>query len=148
MRKFVAHTVSALSALFLCWNAAPVGAAEMQPGLWRFTQTTSGGPRARARASTRCVTPEQAKDPVRYFTPAGQSCVLASHSSFGSRISSSLRCTEGDTTTDVNATIVFSSPAAMTITTTVAAQSPRGSASAVMHGTGQLIGACGGRRRG
>jgi hypothetical protein len=140
---------SALTLATVYWllSAAPTAAATMEPGLWRFTQSTQGGGRARAKTTTRCVSAAQAGDPARFFQPLGRGCVLNSHSGFGSRITSTFRCSHGDGTTDVTSVISFASASEMSISTTMSVTSPRGTASAVLTGSGKRIGNCGGGRK-
>ena len=128
--------------VLLAGGGEDADAAEMQPGMWHFTQTTQGGGRSKSKASRRCVTAEQAKDPARYFTPIGRGCALVSHSNFGGRISSNLRCANGETTTDVQSTVSIASPTHLTISTTMTASVGGKSASVVVRGEGRRTGNC------
>jgi hypothetical protein len=133
----------ALAAIFAVLSG-PAAAAEMQPGMWRFTQTTTGASgRERPSRTTRCVPPAEAADPVRFFAPRSHgSCELIENSSFGSRISSRMRCTVGPATREVVTAISFDGPARMTMTTTVATSAGGKSASASVRGEGVRTGNC------
>jgi hypothetical protein len=146
MQQAARFPALALGAALFCMGAAPARAAEMAPGLWRFTQTTQVEGRGRTRANTRCITPAQAADPARYFAPRGQGCVLTANTAFGSRITSTVRCTQEGVTTEVSSTIVFANPASLSITTTSSSRTPRGTINAVLRGAGQRVAACGARR--
>jgi hypothetical protein len=131
-------------ALVACAAAAPASAAEMQPGQWRFTQTTQAGGRASTKATTRCVSPAQAKEPTAYFQPRGAGCAVTSLTNFGSRITSTLRCTQGAATSEITYTLIFASATDLTISTLLTS----GTASFTMTGQGKRVGECGasGRR--
>jgi hypothetical protein len=143
MSKTIVATLLALAAM-PALASAPATAAEMQPGLWRFTQTTAGASgRARTTSTTRCVRPAEAADPVRYFVPRSRgSCELVENSSFGSRISSKMRCTVGQATQEVGTAISFDGPARMTITTTLVTSAGGKSSSASLRGEGVRTGNC------
>jgi uncharacterized protein DUF3617 len=143
MRNAIVGSMLALTAM-LAASAAPAAAAEMAPGLWRFTQTTTGaGGRARTTRTTRCVRAAEAADPVRYFAPHSRGrCELIENSSAGSRISARLRCTAGETTQEVASLIAFESPTRFTITTTLATSAGGKTASASLRGDGVRSGAC------
>jgi hypothetical protein len=141
MNKLVAPLALALGIL-LATSAAPVAAAEMQPGMWRFTQTTQAGGRSKSRASSRCVSVAQAKDPASYFAPRGRDCALLSHSTFSGRISSTVRCTQGSTITDVTSTVSIESPTHLTLSSTMSAMVDGKSASVVVRGEGKRTGNC------
>ena len=143
MRTLALGTVVALGAIFAVLSG-PAAAAEMQPGMWRFTQTTTGASgRERPSRTTRCVPPAEAADPVRFFAPHSRgSCELIENSSFGSRISSRMRCTVGPATREVVTAISFDGPARMTMTTTVATSAGGKSASASVRGEGVRTGNC------
>jgi hypothetical protein len=144
MIRFAAATVALCAALSM--SLATPAAAQMQPGLWRFTQTTESGGRTRSRTTTRCVTAAQASDPAAYFHPRGAGCSLTSHSALGGRVTSSLRCTQGDVTSDITSVVSLSSPTQLTITTNVGLTTKSGRATVRMTGAGQRIGNCGSRR--
>jgi hypothetical protein len=119
-------------------------AAEMQPGLWIFTQRTTAGGRVRQSRTTRCMRPAEAKDPVRYFAPRarGSACQLTQNSVFGNRISAQLRCSAGETSTDVESIINIDAPTHMTISTTVTISAQGKSSSGGMSGEGVRRGNC------
>ena len=143
LHQLAARTVSALCALALSAHAVPARAAAMQPGLWSFTQQTTG---ARPKRTTRCVRPAEAADPVRYFAPrpAGRlaSCELTENSAFGNRVSSRLRCTAGPTSSELASIIKFDTPQHLTITTTLSTAAGGKSSNVGMRGEGKRIGDC------
>lgn len=141
MSKRIAPLALALGML-LAASAEPVAAVEMQPGMWRFTQTTQAGGRAKSRGKARCVSVAQAKDPARYFTPIGQGCALVSHSTLGSRISSTMRCTNGAATTDVISTVSIDTPTHLTMSSTMTVSAGSTSTSATIRGEGRRTGNC------
>jgi hypothetical protein len=50
--------------------ACPVCAIELQPGTWQETETGSeDGKPVPAKTETSCMTPEEAKDPLKGFSP-------------------------------------------------------------------------------
>ena len=140
--------VLALGALYFLLSAQPA-AAQMQPGLWRFTQRTDAGNNTKARGKTRtaCVTPEQAADAASYFQPRGRDCVLVQHSRFGTRLTSQVRCTQGGASSEISSTISIASPTELSITTSVVGSRGGQTVSARMQGEGRRIGDCGGRRK-
>jgi hypothetical protein len=148
MKVRVVCFVLALGALYLFLSAAPA-AAQMQPGLWRFSQSTDAGnnTKARAKVRTACLTPAQAEDAATYFQPRGRDCVLVQHSRFGTRLTSQIRCTQGGATSDISSTISLASPTQLSITTTVVGTRGGQTVSARMQGEGQRLGDCGGGRR-
>lgn len=139
-----------LAALALCagllFSSAAPAAAQMQPGLWRFTQTTESGGRSRARTSTRCVSLAQAKDPAAYFQPRGVGCALIAHNTWAGRVTSTMRCAQGDTTSEITSTVRVASPTQISITTTMGVTSKAGRATVRLTGSGERIGNCGARR--
>jgi Protein of unknown function (DUF3617) len=143
MRTLAVGTVAAVGGIFAVLSG-PAVAAQMQPGMWRFTQTTVGASgRERPSRTTRCVPPAEAADPVRFFAPRSDgSCELIENSSLGSRISSRMRCTIGQATREVVTAISFDGPARMTMTTTVATSAGGKSASASVRGEGVRTGDC------
>ena len=142
MRKLIG-TIAFGAAIFAA-DLAPVLAAEMEPGRWRFVQRLEGGGRARQTAKVRCVRPAEAKNPVGFFTPAGRGCVLLDNSLFGSRVTARLRCVQGTVTSEVQSTITLVSPRQITASTTLSASSPDGrrSVGVRMTGQGDWIGTC------
>jgi hypothetical protein len=141
-RRFAAPAMLALGALTLL-AAVPAQAAPMQPGLWSFTQQTSGGG---AKRSTRCVRPAEAADPLRYFAPRGGGraarCEIVENSSFGDRVSSRLRCNAGAGATDLISMITIDTPQHMTIATTLSTTAGGKTSSISMRGEGRRIGNC------
>jgi hypothetical protein len=138
-------TAPLLLAASLCvigWSIESAAAQEMQPGRWRFTQQTQGNGKARAKATTRCVSPAQAKNPGQYFAPSGRGCALTSNTAWVGRLSSSLRCQQGDVTTDVSSTVTINSPTQMSVSTTMTMRSPKGSGTVTMVGSGVRVGNC------
>lgn len=76
--------------------ASPALAADgPQPGLWKVTVTTeTGGVAAPARASERCLKPEQLKDIEKTFTPEqGAACTRLAYAWTGRRLSWRIACT-------------------------------------------------------
>lgn len=117
-------------------------AAEMQPGRWRFTQQTQMGGKARAKATTRCVSAAQAKNPAQYFAPAGRGCAQTGTTAFMGRVTSGLRCQNGDVMTEVSSTVTINSPTQMSVQTTMTMRSPKGSGTVTMIGSGVRVGGC------
>jgi hypothetical protein len=140
--------VVALGAFYVLLSAAPA-AAQMQPGLWRFTQRTDAGnnTKARGKVRTACVTPAQAADAATYFQPRGRGCVLVQHSRFGTRLTSQVRCAQGGASSEISSTISIASPTQLSITTSMVGTRGGQTVSARMQGEGQRIGDCGGRRK-
>lgn len=132
----------ALVGSFWLHGVTPAAAATMQPGQWRFTQTTQAVGKGQTRTSMRCVTPAEASDPASYFTPLGEGCALVSHTSFGSRISSTLRCSQDNSTSDVTSIITFASPAQLSISTRMTTAAGNRSVTATMSGDGVRVGEC------
>lgn len=142
MRRTLGYAL-ALSALATGLMVESAVAAEMQPGRWRFTQQTQMGTKARAKATTRCVSPAQAKNPAQYFAPAGRGCVLTGNSrGFTGGLVSSLRCQQGDTTSEVASTVTINSPTQMSVSTTMRISSPKGSGTVQIVGSGVRVGNC------
>ncbi|HEX2215194.1 MAG TPA: DUF3617 family protein [Xanthobacteraceae bacterium] len=144
MNKKIASLVLVLSILLAL--ETPAAAAEMQPGLWRFTQRTQAGGQASQKTTTRCVSAAEAKNPASYFLPTGRGCALQAHSAAGGRIDSTLRCVNEGTVSDLTATVLIPNPTQMSITTAMTSTISGRSVSVSMTGQGQRIGACGGRR--
>lgn len=122
-------------------------AAEMQPGMWTFTQQTRTAAGVKRSRSVRCVRPEDAKDPVRYFAPRGggraAACELLENSVFAGRISSRMRCTAGQTSMDLGSIINIDTPTHLTIRTTLTTNAgPRQSSNVGMSGEGVRTGNC------
>lgn len=119
-------------------------AADMQPGLWKFTQRTSTAKGVQASQKVRCVTPADARDPVRYFTPRANdgSCALVENSASLGRMSARLRCTDGPTTTDVTSLVVVESPTHISMSSSLAVNASGREMTAGVKGEGHWVGAC------
>ena len=128
----------------LCAGIPAAGAAEMQPGLWKFTQRTSTAKGARASEKLRCITPADARDPVRYFTPRSDDggCALVESSASMGRMSARLRCSNGSTTTEVSSLVTVESPTEITMASTVAVNASGREMTAGVKGEGRWVGAC------
>jgi hypothetical protein len=147
MRRSGAPLVLAFSAFVLCFVTAPAAAQQMQPGLWRFTQSTQAGGRSGGKTMMRCVSAAQAQRPAAYFTPRGRGCVVLSNSNWASRLTSTVRCKIGDRTSEVNSTVRISSPTSISVSTTMTASAGGRSGTIRMTGAGERVGDCGGGRR-
>lgn len=134
----------ALCAIVFAFDAAPA-AAQMQPGLWRFTQTTQSDGQAKTRTSTRCVSEAEAQNPVAYFEPRGDGCALTANSTWGGRITSTMRCVQGDETSEVTTTVRIESPVRISISSFMGVTSKQGRATVALNGSGERIGECNGR---
>lgn len=146
MSERVGSILLLIAATLLIGDAKSVTAAEMQPGLWTFTQQTSAGGRVKQSRTVRCVRPAEAQDPVRYFAPhtgrGAAACELVENSVFGGRISSRLRCSAGPTTMEIASIISIDTPAHLTIRTTLDTSGQGKSRSVGMTGEGTRTGNC------
>jgi Protein of unknown function (DUF3617) len=142
MRHFAARTMLAIGATLLAGQSVPALAA-MQPGLWSFTQQTTG---SRPKRSTRCVRPADAADLARFFLPRSGgrtgACELVDNSASGNRVTSRLRCTAGQTSSEVASVINIDTPTHLTITTTLSTMAQGKSSNVGMRGEGKWIGNC------
>jgi hypothetical protein len=140
--QLAARAIFAFCAMAFLAHAAPAYAA-MQPGLWAFTQQTTG---TRPKRTTRCVRPAEAADPVRYFAPrAGRQsghCELVENTASTARISSRVRCTTGQSSSELSSIINMDTPQHMTITTTLSTSAGGKSSNVGMRGEGKRIGDC------
>lgn len=89
------RVVSAILAGLLLLPAVPALAADgPQPGLWKVTVATeTGGVAQPARASERCLKPEQIKDTAKTFAPEqGADCARLAFEWTGRRLSWRIAC--------------------------------------------------------
>lgn len=135
-----------VAGILLMGGSPAATAAEMQPGLWIFTQQTRTAGGIKQSRKVRCVLPAEAQDPVRYFFPrAGaqnSACELIENSVFGSRISSRLRCAAGETSMELASIITIDTPTHLTIRTTLGTSGQGTSSSVGMTGEGTRTGNC------
>ena len=148
MLKSVMTALAAGTLLAGMVHASATAANQMEPGLWRFTQSTgTGNGKARQRTQNRCVSAADAANPVMYFAPraSGAECAVTGQSAFGSQIKTQLRCGAGADLTEADIAITLDTPQHLTIATSLT----RGKATAQMRGEGRLLGPCGagGRKR-
>jgi len=68
--RFVALAVLSLTLVAPIVTSSPSRAIELQPGLWQETEVGSeNGKPASPKAEMTCMTPEDAKNPLRGFSP-------------------------------------------------------------------------------
>jgi hypothetical protein len=75
--------------------AAPAHAVDVEPGNWELSATTQvpGSDKPMAIApTTRCVTPEDAKDPARLLGQSGRQCEFSNRRDYGSTLSFDVAC--------------------------------------------------------
>jgi Protein of unknown function (DUF3617) len=95
--------------------AGPAGASEgIQPGLWKVTSMPEiSGVAAPPQVKTRCLTPEDASDVDKTFSPAhrtqNSTCERVEHELNGTRLNWRLQCT-GQMSMDVAGMFDFDTP--------------------------------------
>lgn len=106
--------------IFVALVAAPLPAAafEFRPGQWQDTETgTENGKPVPPETTTSCMTPEEAKDPLKGLTPQDMKGQCKTYDVKLSATGMSLRWVCGDPkqmSMDIAATFVFVSPTAYT----------------------------------
>jgi Protein of unknown function (DUF3617) len=102
-----------VAALFVAFGG-PAEAEGLQAGLWKITSTPEvrGAP-APAQIKTRCLTPQEASDVDKTFSPESRTqnatCERVEHEVTGTRLRWRLQCT-GQMTMDVTGTFDFDTP--------------------------------------
>lgn len=102
-----------IAGLFLALGG-PANAEGLQPGLWRVTSTPEvrGAP-APPQVKSRCLTPEEASDLDKTFSPESRTqnsaCERIEHELTGTRLRWRLQCT-GQMSMDVTGTFDFDMP--------------------------------------
>lgn len=91
--------VSILGAFGLLAGQSLAAALEIEPGQWEATQTSDlDGKPGQPELSTECVTPQDARDPVKALTGmqenAGGKCKVAEVKQTGNVVSFTMNCTE------------------------------------------------------
>jgi hypothetical protein len=94
--------------------AGPAAADGLQPGFWKVTSTPEvKGTPAPPQVKMRCLTPEEASDVDKTFSPQSRtqnaSCERTEHEVTGTRLKWRLQCT-GAMTMDVTGTFDFDTP--------------------------------------
>ncbi len=112
-RRSPASGARAAAALLLV-VALPAAAEGIQPGLWKVTsKPETGGITGPAQVKTRCLTPEEAGDVDKTFSPEhrtqNSTCERVEHDLSGARLSWRLQCT-GQMSMDVAAVFEFHTP--------------------------------------
>lgn len=103
-----------LTIVVLAALCCPARAEGLQPGLWKVTSTPEvrGAP-APPQIKNRCLTPEEASDVDKTFSPQHRTqnseCERTEHEVTGTRLRWRLRCT-GQMTMDVTGTFEFDTP--------------------------------------
>jgi hypothetical protein len=111
MLKIVHAAAIALTSCLLAAHPAHA-AIELEPGEWQDTETgTENGQPAKAEVTTECVTPEDAKDPVKALmaerAQAGQ-CKAFDVKSNGSTVTYTMQCGDAKQMSfDIVGTITF-----------------------------------------
>lgn len=111
------HRRGAAFLLTLGWVlafAGPAGADGLQPGLWKVTSTPEvRGMPAPPQVKTRCVTPQEAADVDKMFSPEHRTqnaaCERIEHEMTGTKLKWRLQCT-GQMSMDVTGTFDFDTP--------------------------------------
>jgi len=105
--------IAASVGLFLALGC-PADADGLQPGLWKVTSTPEvRGVPAPPQVKTRCLTPEEASDVDKTFSPAlrtqNSTCERVEHEVTGTTLKWRLQCT-GQMSMDVTGTFDFDTP--------------------------------------
>jgi hypothetical protein len=117
-------TKSLTAALFLAL-AGPASADTLQHGLWKVTSTpTINGAAGAPQVKIRCVTPEEAADVDKTFSPevrSANSCERVEHEVSGTKLKWKLQCS-GQPAMEVTGAFEFDTPQHYTalVTTNVA----------------------------
>jgi hypothetical protein len=105
------------------WMAVPAAQADgIEPGLWKITtrQLMNGAPTP-PQVTTRCLTPEQARDPGMTFSPqfggVNTDCERRDYQASGERVSWRLQC-RGQLEMDVAGEFIFETARNYTATIT------------------------------
>ena len=125
MKKHSTSIRAPLTAALLLFVAVPAGAEGLQHGLWKVTSTPTiqGAPGA-PQVKIRCVTPEEAADVDKTFSPEVRSqnaCERTEHEVSGTKLKWKLQCT-GQPAMEVTGAFEFDTPQHYTalVTTNVA----------------------------
>jgi hypothetical protein len=111
-RRSAAHVLPIVGALLAL--AGPAEADGIQPGLWKVTSTpqVNGAP-APPQVKTRCLTPEEASDVDKTFSPESRTqnaaCERVEHEMTGTRLKWRLQCT-GQMAMEVTGAFEFDTP--------------------------------------
>jgi hypothetical protein len=117
---------------------AHADASKLRAGKWQITSSsTMGG----SRTEEKCITPEEAKDPMKQVrTPPG--CELANVKSEGNKVSWQLTCHMAGGTQTGTGSVVYTAET-MTSNATMNIEIPNhGTQTMTMHGEGKRIGDC------
>jgi hypothetical protein len=112
MWRFTAYALFVVAFLV----AAPAARAEvqLQPGLWQETETGSeNGRPAKSETSTRCMTPEEARQPskaVVFNETLRQHCKALDYKRTEDNLTLRLQCGTQGFTVNIGATFTFHSP--------------------------------------
>jgi len=102
-----------LTAALLAALASPAGAEGIQHGLWKVTSTpTINGVPGAPQIKMRCVTPEEAADVDKTFSPevrSANSCERIEHEASGTKLKWRLQCT-GQPAMEVTGAFEFDTP--------------------------------------
>jgi hypothetical protein len=147
MAPSLSRAVAAIATALLQPLAAPAGAADgIQPGLWKVTSKPEiGGAAAPPQVKTRCLTPEQASDVDRTFSPAHRTqnatCERVEHELDGGKLRWRLRCV-GQMSMEVAGAFDFDSPEHYTAVVTSSSEIGRQQIRSRVTIEGQRIGEC------
>jgi hypothetical protein len=103
-----------LAALWLAVSVSAAAGEGIQPGLWKVTSTPQmGGAMAPAQVKMRCLTPNEAADVDKTFSPEhrtqNSTCERVEHAMTGTTLSWRLQCT-GQLAMDVAGAFNFDTP--------------------------------------
>jgi Protein of unknown function (DUF3617) len=126
--------------------ACPANAEGLQPGLWRMTSTPEvRGVAAPPQVKTRCLTPEEASDVDKTFSPEhrtqNSACERIEHEVTGIRLRWRLQCT-GQMSMDVTGTFDFDTPQHYTAVVTTTASIGGQNMNSRVTIEGERIGEC------
>jgi hypothetical protein len=107
--------VGLFTAAALCLLVRPTGAAtELQPGLWQEAETGSeNGQPAKTETNTRCMTPEEARQPSKGLVADAElrkHCKALDFERTGDRLTFQLQCATGALQVTMDATFTIDTP--------------------------------------
>jgi hypothetical protein len=132
--------------LLFVTQVASAQTVELEPGRWRVVTTTLSGPPSPPQVTTRCLTPEDVKDPGKTFGPQASTvnseCKPTEFRLEASGLSWRLQC-RGQLDMDVGGQFIFESPTSYSaLVITQATMMERMVQQSMMTISAQRIGAC------
>ena len=138
--------VRSLLAFLLMLAAQAASAQTLEPGRWRVVTTTLSGPPTPPQVATRCLTPEEVKDPGKTFGPqvstVNSECRQTEFKLDPAGLSWRLQC-KGQLDMEVAGQFIFESPTNYSaLLTTQATMMDRMVQQSMMTIAAERIGAC------